>query len=178
MRYFIVFTLCLAAAVAAETVEDVRIEIKIDAGDGSFLSLDSKSMGFDMRDLQVGENRSFTDDEGRTVFMTRTDKGFTVDVDGKSFQLPELMPEHRFARHVAPPHGLSHDVETTIDITSEPDGDVITIMSSDDIDVSTQDAVRAALQSGGYGKQVRFVRGGATHVERRVRVSTSEKEQP
>lgn len=68
-----------------------KIEIKVisdDGGDRTHLVLDSDELGFNLHDMQLGENQSVVDKEGRAVLITRTEDGFTFEVDGKTIEMP------------------------------------------------------------------------------------------
>ena len=67
---FVVVTLGLAAAVLAG--EDVKTKIAIAVvdsdGDGEVrFDLNSDDLGFDLHDMQEGENRSIVDESGRNI---------------------------------------------------------------------------------------------------------------
>lgn len=79
----------LATAVAASEQVHTRIAVAVvdDAGEEVNLDLDSADLGFNLHDMQVGENHAFVDDSGRNVLITRTEKGFDFDVDGKAITM-------------------------------------------------------------------------------------------
>lgn len=80
----------LATAVAASEQVHTRIAVAVvdDAGEEVKLDLDSADLGFNLHDMQVGENYAFVDDAGRNVLITRTATGFDFNVDGKSIAMP------------------------------------------------------------------------------------------
>lgn len=47
----------------------------------------------DLHELEVGESRSFTTDSGKLVVATRTEKGFELDVDGKTIEISDFAGE-------------------------------------------------------------------------------------
>ncbi|MDX1498437.1 MAG: hypothetical protein R3176_00985 [Woeseiaceae bacterium] len=81
-----------SAAVAAEEIHKKTVLALVGAGDdgGTSLAFDSETAGFDLHELQLGENRSFVDDQGRNVLVTRAEDGFVFTVDGEIIHVPAL----------------------------------------------------------------------------------------
>lgn len=133
------------------TQEEVRVD------------LDSESLGFELRDLQVGENRSVVDKNGQNVLITREAEGFRFDVDGKTIQMPLLEGKH----HGGPGsfvHAPGVDKEIRIvrahggpipPMMGGPDG--IVIMSGSPIDDATRQSIKSILESAGHDSEVHFV---------------------
>jgi hypothetical protein len=122
-----------------------------DEGDGeTHLTLNSDDLGFNLRDMQVGENRSIVDKEGRPILITRLEDGFTFNVDGKTIDmpLPGAPGEHhknfdvRVMHDGMPPHPMM-------------DADGVMVISGKEIDAATQEIIRNALEAAGH-KNVRF----------------------
>lgn len=89
-------TLLASAAVAGE---EMHTKMKIAVVDGSDdgevrIELDSDELGFNLHDMQVGENQSIVDSSGRSVLVTREADGFAFNVDGETIKLPELDAEN------------------------------------------------------------------------------------
>ena len=122
-----------------------KMEIKVVSDDGngeSVVVLDSDTLGFDMHEMQVGENRSVVDENGRAVLITRKEDGFALDVDGKTIDLPPIRGHHGV-------HGAS-DVDVRV-MRAHPGGeptgmDGVLILSGEKIDAATQDLIRTALR--------------------------------
>jgi len=64
----------------------VKLKVASDAGADAIV-LD------DLHELEVGESRSFTTDTGKLVVATRTEKGFELDVDGKTIEISDFAGE-------------------------------------------------------------------------------------
>lgn len=139
-----------------------KIEIKVVSDDNhgnTRLVLDSDEMNFDLHDMQVGENQSVVDKEGRPVLITRNEDGFEFQVDGKTIDMPDFTQEsdvdvHVMRRHVgnAPaPHAMTGM-------------EGVMIISGAEIDDATQQIIRTALESAGHDS-VHFAdgHGGAPH---------------
>ena len=139
-----------------------KIEVKVVSDDGSGESvvvLDSDALGFDMHEMQIGENRSVVDKNGRPVLITRTENGFTLDVDGKTIDLPAIRGHHSDKIWAHGAHNGDMDIRV---IRAHANGsgpagmDGVLIISSKEIDAATQDMIRAALEAAGHDG-VRFV---------------------
>jgi hypothetical protein len=150
------------AAFSGDKVHE-KIEIRVvsdDSGGESVVVLDSETLGFNMHDMQVGENRSVVDKNGRAVLITRQEKGFTLDVDGKTIELPVVRGHHEQKIRA---HG-AHDTDVDIRVVkAHADGepmamDGVLIFSGKEIDAATQDIIRTALESAGHS-EVRFADG-------------------
>ena len=78
--------------------DEARVKIEVvtdhDDGDGIHVQFDSEDAGFNLHDMQVGENQAIVDDEGRTILVTREADGFTFDVEGKSIKMPMIGSDH------------------------------------------------------------------------------------
>ena len=85
-----------SAALAGEEMQTKMKMVVVDGdADGEVrLELDSDELGFDLHDMQVGENQSIVDSQGRNVLVTREEDGFSFDIDGKKIRLPAFDGEH------------------------------------------------------------------------------------
>lgn len=85
---------CLAAtfaiALLVEAEEQRKIKLVLMGGDAGKIEIETE-------DLAVGETRSFTSEKGKTVLLTRDDKGLEMDVEGKKtrIELPEPGTAHQ-----------------------------------------------------------------------------------
>ena len=170
-----------AAALAALTMSvgalaetEKRMEVHV-AHDGAGLHeavevrLDSKSMGFDLEEMQVGETRSVVDESGRTILITRQEDGYNFNVDGKSIDIPEV--DSSYATWVGDENIDVEVHDTAAHSMAMIDGsDDIIIISGTTLDDSTKDSIRAVLQSAGHSEEVKFIDGGEHDGERHVKV--------
>ncbi len=139
-----------------------KVEIKVisDGGDGeTHLVLDSEDLGFNLHDMQVGENQSVVDKDGRAVLVTRNEAGFTFEVDGKTVDMPALDGSHEKNVWISKSDGAP-DVD--IEIRSLAGGmgkhhgmavfdeEGVMIISGKEIDEATQQVIRTALESAGH----------------------------
>ena len=88
-----------ALATAAFAGEEIHTKMKMIVVDGNaddeiHLELDSDELGFNLHDMQVGENQSIVDAEGRNILVSREEDGFAIDIDGRTIKLPALDGEH------------------------------------------------------------------------------------
>ncbi len=157
-----VAVLCFAAAsFASEEVKTkMHIELIDDNNDGAFrIELDSDELGFNLHDMQVGENRSVIDKSGRSILVTREENGFVFNVDGETIEMPVLDGGHHGAVWV----GAEHDPDVNVHVMKDvnfamAEGDPgIMIMSGKPIDEATQQAIKSLLESTGHGSEVNFI---------------------
>jgi hypothetical protein len=151
----------LGVALADEEIKrKIAIEIVDDGADGEVrIEFDSDDPGFDLHDMQVGENRSIVDKTGRAILVTRESDGFTFEVDGKTIEMPVLNDGHHGAFWVDEKHARDVDVHVMRDrnIVTTDSMDGIMIMSGKPIDEATQQAIRSLLESAGHGSDVHFI---------------------
>jgi hypothetical protein len=172
------------AAYAGEQVHH-KMEIKViaDGGDGAtHLTLDSDELGFNLHDMQVGENRSIIDKEGRSILVTRTEENFSFDIDGKSIEIPALHGHDGSNVWVSKgDHTVDIDVRA-IHGRMAPnvivDAEGVMIFSGKEIDEATQQIIRTALESTGH-ENIRFAGSGndglhEVHVRKLVEVQVTE----
>lgn len=165
--------LLLATALFAATAyagdnehHKMRIEVVSDDGDGETrLTLDSDKLGFKLRDMQLGENRSVVDEEGRTVLITRLEDGYAFDVDGKTINMP--LPGNHGEHHKNVDVRVMHD---GMPHKAMMDGEGVVIISGKEIDAATQEVIRNALTAAGH-EEVHFADGhkGGPHQVRVVK---------
>jgi hypothetical protein len=160
-------TVLFAAVAYAGDKEHHKMEIKIisDDGDGeTHLMLDSDELGFNLHDMQVGENRSIIDKEGRSILVTRGEDSFSFDVDGKTIDMPAFDGPHGDGGNVwisKGDHMEDIDVRVMHDGMSPDmmvDGEAVMIFSGKEIDEATQQLIRTALESAGH-ESVHFAAG-------------------
>ncbi len=156
---FVVFSLSLT--VAALAGQDLKTKMAIvvagDDGNGEVrVELNSDNLGFNLHDMQEGENRSIVDESGRTILITREADGFSIQVDGKTIKMPLFGGGHHggdFGFHVI------HEAD--FEMAGAMDG--VTIISAKPIDAITQQAIESLLQSSGQGDGVRFIDTDRAH---------------
>lgn len=156
------------AVVDDATQEEVRVD------------LDSDTLGFDLDDMQVGENRSVVDKNGQNVLITREEEGFRFDVNGKTIRAPlhdgPIKGEHdvvilgtAHAHAAGAMHGHVAPVPPLPPFAHGPDG--IAIISAEPIDEATQQEIEDLLKAAGHGSDVRFIdRSAADDGRHEVRI--------
>ena len=160
LAVFMAAALFAATAYAGEKAHH-KMEIKVVTDDGSGESvvvIDSDDLDFRLHDLQVGENRSIVDKDGRSILITRAEDGITLNIDGKIVELPEI---DMLGGHFAPDVDFDFDVHVMDHGTApyalwETDG--VMIISGKEIDEATQQIIRTALESAGH-ESVNFTGG-------------------
>ena len=170
----------LSTIAFAEEATKMVISVKSDTGgDNVHFEIDSDEAGFNLHDMQIGENRSIIDKSGKSVLVTREENGFRFDVDGKTVNMPDFDTEHQGAMwvmdrevedvdihvmHVDGEHGMP--VMSGMSVMSGPSQmEGVTIISEKSIDEATQQQIKSLLESTGHGGDVRFVGGDESHGE-------------
>ena len=110
------------AAIAQEEAR-VKIEVMTDHGDGDavHMAIDSEDLGFNLHDMQEGENQAIVDDQGRTILVTREANGFTFEVEGKTIKMPMISADHENMIALHGEHDENVEVHVVHDVV-EVDG--------------------------------------------------------
>ncbi len=151
--------LTLAGMAFADDEIQSRFDIVVKTDDGTdptVIAFSSDDVDFDIMDMQVGENRSFVDDEGRTIFITKQEDGLKLEVDGKTVEIPQI-GQHELA-FVHGPHDIDVDIQRDVQIETLGDGGV-TIISGEEIGEATRQAIESILRSDGH-ENVNFIEAG------------------
>lgn len=167
-------TVLFAAAAYSGDKHHAKMEIKVIAehGDGETrIVIDSDDLDFDLHDMQIGENHSIVDKEGRSILVTRVEDGLTFEVDGKMIEVPLFGGHdgmHVWAAAADVDHVSDIDVHVMrVGMTADAMAmDGVMIFSGKEIDEATQQVIRVALESAGHAN-VRFAGGddgGPHHV--------------
>ena len=182
MKQIAVFATMAMFAMSAWSGEEVKHKMAIaivdsDGGDEMLIELDGADI--DLQNMQVGENRSIVDDTGRSILVTRQEKGFTFNIDGKTIEMPAFMNHEEGNVWISDDDHIT-DIEVDVQMLhgsmaakSMMDSETVMIISGKEIDASTQDVIRMALQTAGH-ESVEFVGGGedggphGVHVVRKV----------
>ena len=112
----------LAAIASAGEEKHAKIAIAVDHGDGPVhVNLDSAQLGFNLHDMQEGENQAIVDEQGRTILITREADGFRFDVDDKSIKMPLLNGDHESMMKIHSEHDENVEVHV-VKIDGDHDG--------------------------------------------------------
>jgi hypothetical protein len=157
--------LLVGLAGSAMAGDDANMTMVVDVAgedgvDGRHFRINSDDLGFDLDEMQVGESRSIVDESGQAILITRGEEGFSVNIDGKTIELPKLHGvEHGGMQWMGDGGESDIDVHVMRDInvtrTKEMSGTMI--MSPKPIDDATQQAIKVLLESAGYGDDVKFI---------------------
>ncbi len=168
-----ILTSCvMLAAIAAGTVasagpeESTAVIVAIEgeaAHAMTTIHLAGANMDFDLEDMQVGESRSLVDQSGRAILITRQEDGYEFNVDGKNIDVPYFPGNYTHgAVNMATPVDVHAFGAHSIAMTAASDN--IVVMSGEALDASTQESIRAVLQSAGHDSEVRFIDRSQRHV--------------
>jgi hypothetical protein len=150
--------------------QETHIKIVTDDADGGF-EWHSTDPNADFSDLDVGESKTITDDDGKEVTVTRTEEGFEFDVGGEKIQLMEFTDDGNVTvdidvvhdgdgRHMVHKDGdIVIEKSKNVRIIKTDDAAGVTIISSDEIDDETRAKIKAALQEAGKDGEVLFIDG-------------------
>lgn len=142
-----------------------------DGGNERNFKINSDDLGFDLQEMQEGENRSIVDESGKNILVTRTSDGFSFNIDGETIDLPALHGEgHHGMVWVGDGDASEVDVhvmhDTNVTMMHEMNDTMINdtmIISGKPIDAATQQAIRDLLGSSGYASEVSFIDRDAAH---------------
>lgn len=164
-RKLVLLSASLGLAATALANEDATSSIAIavaghEMGDETRVMLNSEELGFDLHDMQVGENRSVVDASGRNILITREVEGFKFDIDGKEVAVPLFEGGHTGAVWLG--DAMAHEdvqvhVMSDMSTATAPAMEDVMIFSGKPIDDATQQAIKTMLEAAGHGSDVRFV---------------------
>ena len=187
LRAFTVVLWCCLIASAAIAGEEhraeIRVEIDSDDNGQSVFKFDSQDSGVDLYELEVGESRTYTDDDGNNVTVMRNEDGFEFDVAGEKIVVADVMHDehdlkmlhlaHEGENIVVEKHHKVHMVETTDDAG-------VTIISGNEIDADTRARIEKVLKDAGNDGEILFIDGselsGDERAERKHEVRIIKKE--
>ena len=153
-------SLIVAGAAVAGEEHQMKIKIAIAEDDGSgevLLNLDSDDLGFSLHDMQEGETRSIVDETGRSILITRIAEGFTLDVDGKTIEMPLFGSEHGAMWTGDGGENVQIHMMGDAEFISADSFDGVHIISGEPIDDVTQEGIKALLISAGHSGDVKFI---------------------
>lgn len=162
--------LSTAASAEIEETKEIKVVVKSTAtGDDTAIHWTSHGSDFDIHDMQVGESRSFVDDAGRAVLLTKETDGFSFNVDGKTVRVPEIGAPGEYMTLVDGSDATANfDVEIAGDALPVAKTNTVTIISDEPLDATTQESIKAVLLSAGRDDDVSFVDRSAAVAGKRV----------
>jgi len=169
-------TLIFGTAALAEVEEKREMKIVIggvSSGDSAAIHWSSDDPGIDMENMQIGESQSIVDESGRSVLITREADGFRFNIDGETITVPDMAAH---AAHLAfideSNFSADFDIEVTGDhqLISRHDPSGVTVISGEALDATTQESIRAILQSAGRDEEVTFIDGSGSSDGKHVKV--------
>jgi hypothetical protein len=152
--------LIASAAIAGEKHE-TRIKIVTDDTETGTFEWHSSDADGDFSDLEVGESKTLAGEGGKEVTVTRTEKGLTFDIDGKTVEMMDVGGD---GEHMIHKDGnvVIKEMKNVRVIKTDDAADV-TIISSDEIDQETRARIEAALREAGKDGEVLFLDGSDLH---------------
>ena len=170
LRNISLVLISLGLASFALAGEDMTTRMAVAMADGDShgmvrLELDSDELGFNLHDMQEGENRSIVDKSGRNILVTREADGFKFDIDGKTIKMPLFDGKHHGAMWLGDENLSGFDVHAMrgSSISNAHSMNGVMIVSEKPIDEATQLAIKSMLESAGHGSEVRFIDANATY---------------
>ena len=164
---------CLVATAAVAGEEHkMKIEVITDDDDGKHQVIEWHGDGTTIKDLEVGESKTITDDSGNEVTLKRTEEGLEIEVEGETIEL--MHEDHDIDIDVLHDKhanvvliGDAEDVLVTehkMIKVIEADHDAgVTIISRDAIDEETRAQIEEALKESGNDSGVMFIDGTELH---------------
>lgn len=135
------------------------IVIKKNNSDGETVNLefDSNDSGIFLHELADGESKSITSKNGEVVNISRLGKELHILKDGEKIVLPYMSEKDGKNIHILKV-GDGTELDMDVDIEMDlPEG--LTITSSRELDLATQDTIRSAIAKAGIQDKVSFSAG-------------------
>ena len=110
----IIFFALMLSAAAMASEKQRHIQIHVDAHEGhdtdvQSFRFDSDEAGFDLEALQLGESRTYVDEDGNNLYVVRTEDGFDFDLNGRKISLPDFTSgDMMFIGDIDEAHGQKH----------------------------------------------------------------------
>jgi hypothetical protein len=171
-RTVLLGALLIGLAGSAMAGDDAKMKMAIevvgsDGVNGKHFMIKSDDLDFDLEDMQVGESRSIIDELGQNILVTRSEDGFSFNIDGETIELPDFQSGEHGGMHWAA-GGEDSDIDfhvmRDVNVTTMNEMSGTMIMSPKPIDAATQQAIKSLLESAGYGSEVNFIdHEGAEH---------------
>ena len=172
------FWACLiaSAAIAGEKRE-THIKIVTDDTEAGTFEWHSSDADGDLSDLEVGESKTLTGDDGKEVTVTRTEDGLTFDIGGETIQMMELGGDGEIVvdvdvvqkgdgKHTAHKDGdVVVKTMKNVKVIKTDDAADVTIISSDELDEETRARIEEALREAGKDGEVVFLDGSELHCD-------------
>ena len=129
---------------------ETHIKIVTEDSDGAF-EWRSTDPDADFSDLEVGESKTISGDDGEEVTVTRTGEGLEFDVGGEKIKVMEFMDDGN----------VTVDIEKSknIKFIKADDAADVTIISSDELDEETRAKLEAVLKDAGKDGEILFIDG-------------------
>ncbi|MGI9271545.1 MAG: hypothetical protein ACR2QT_07215 [Woeseiaceae bacterium] len=168
-RNILLGIVAMGLASSAFAGEDKKVKMKIavvgdDGAGAQQFKIDSDDIGFDLQDMQIGESRSIVDETGQPILITRTDDGYSFNINGETIDLPDFQDE---AGHGMVWVGDGADIDVQVmhdaEVTTMHEMDSTMIITGEPIDATTQQAVRDLLGAAGYDSEVKFIDRDVAH---------------
>jgi hypothetical protein len=154
--------LVFGAATAQEVEEKMQLKVVVGGDEATEVNWTSSEMDFDMQDLAIGESRTFENDSGNPVTITRAEEGFSFDIDGKTVMMPDLGAHgtHMAFADASGIHGaVDIDMDSDVHVMTAHHPEGVTIVSGQPLDQSVKDSIRSVLISAGNNEEVTFIDG-------------------
>jgi hypothetical protein len=152
------------SAIAQDEIErNIEVKVIVDddgSGDMSAIHWASKGMDFDMQDMAVGETRNIDSESGKAISVTRTEDGFSFDIDGKTIDMPGMGgygTRMAFLDTDGPGENIEIDVMGGLHKMRPHMADGVTIVSSTPLDDSVRESIKSVLISAGNDDEVTFI---------------------
>ncbi len=158
LRTFTVFLWgCLiATAAVAGPQHRMKIEVAVDGDDKDHKVFEWHGDGTEVDDLEIGESKTITDDDGNEVTLTRTEDGLDIEVEGERISVLQSADDSQTEDVIVRKH------KTVKVIKADHEGSV-TIISSEAIDDETRARLEEVLKEAGKDGDVVFIDGSELH---------------
>jgi len=115
-----------AISTSANENEERNVMVQVHKTDDSELLVDLEVDGnaevFSLPELEVGESRNIVTESGKNIYVSRSENGLSVSIDGEDIDLPHVggdMQAH-FLKGTMPLHkDTSNDIQVIGDLTEE-----------------------------------------------------------
>ncbi len=146
------------AAIAGEERE-TKIVIKTDGGEDGTFEWVSHDTNADFSNLEVGESKTVTGDDGKEVTVTRTDQGLEFDIGGKKIEMPHFGDAEHMIHKMHKDGDVVVDKSKNVRIIKADSTEGVTIISTNEIDDETRAKLEKVLKEAGTEGDIMFLDG-------------------
>jgi hypothetical protein len=139
---------CVTATATEQDPKERHVSIKIEKSNDQNamvdLTIDGQAEAFVLPKLEMGETKTITTESGKTIIAKQTEKGLSLDIDGKNIMLPPQPHKNKLSAHMQRVMPLHQRVNNGVQI------------SGVELDDNQKQIIKNAFIAAGVDKKINF----------------------